>query len=168
MPREFPAAFDARLRSLFPDYVSGRFNESLGRWELVFLSAAGYPVSQFWGLERNPLTGERIAPDPATGLLPYRDLDAAAQDEIVANCRATFIGVDAGQVSGDAHRDWSAKFKNVRTYNQNVMARDKRHKANDLADMITSFDIRRPGWLSEHSPEHQRLKARQEARNGIR
>jgi hypothetical protein len=167
MPREFPAAFDARLHALFPDYVGGRFNESLGRWELIFLSAAGYPVSQFWGLEKNPLTGERIKPDPATGLLPFRDLDIAAQDEIVANCRATFIGVEAGTTSGDAHRDWSNKFAAVRAYNKGLVAREKHAKANDLADMISSFDIRRPGWLSDHSPMHQRLRARQEVRRGL-
>lgn len=69
-----------------------RFNYDLGRWEFMLSSADGVIRSQFWGWYVNPLTGEPIPADPATGLQPFRDLDDAAIEEACANLTKTFIG----------------------------------------------------------------------------
>ncbi len=69
-----------------------RWNEEVGRWEFVLMSADGVPRSQFWGQFYNPFTGEPIEPDPATGLVPFRDLDDESMTEALANLEKTFVG----------------------------------------------------------------------------
>lgn len=155
---EPPADFVRRLHAAFPDFVDLRWNTHFSRWEFIFLSAAGRPVSQFWGWTRNPLTGEPIAPDPDTLLPPFRDLDASAQEEIMRNCEQTFIGNRA-----DATRDWRGRFRAVREHNESLRAARHKQRGQDFADMLAEFDIRRPGWLKESSPEYRRLRERQRA-----
>lgn len=163
MPREFPEAFKRRLHSLFPDFVDGRWNEQVSRWEFVFLSPAGFPSSQFYGWDRNPLTGTPIPPDPATGLYPFRDLTPDAQDEIVQCAQATFIG-NAPGATGDARHDRLAEFRAAREHNQQLVAKTRKQRSQDWADAVSEFDIRRPGWLKEHSREGQFLLRRQRQR----
>ena len=69
-----------------------RANELLHRYEFVLAGADGVPRSQFLGVWRNPMTGEPIAPDPVTGLFPFRDLDEAAMGEVCASLVKTFVG----------------------------------------------------------------------------
>lgn len=156
---EPPTAFVRRLRAAFPDFVELRWNTHFDRWEFVFLSAAGRPVSQFWGWARNPLTGAPIAPDPITLLPPFRDLDASAQEEILRNCEQTFLGNRA-----DAHRAWGDKFRATTAHNEALRTARRRQHAQDWADAIAEFDIRRPGWLKEHSREGRALTQAQAQR----
>ncbi len=69
-----------------------RFNEVLWRWEFQLTSADGITRSQFWCQFTNPLTGERIEPDPFTGLQPFRELDDLTMVEALANLESTFVG----------------------------------------------------------------------------
>lgn len=68
-----------------------RYNETLGRWEFVLTSADGVPRSQFWGVYKNPLTGEPVTPDPTTGLYPFRELDDEAMRDALKNLEMTFV-----------------------------------------------------------------------------
>lgn len=154
--RQPPAAFLIRLRQ-FPDFVDLRYNEAVGRWEFVFLSAAGREVSQFWGWARNPLTGAPIEPDPYTGLHPFRDLDQAAQDEIIKNCQQTFIGTELDRVTGNARRDRLEHMKGRVAYNEQLIKNKAKKAGDDYADMVAEMDVRRP-WLKFHSPAYKRLK----------
>ena len=68
-----------------------RYNETLGRWEFVLTCGDGVPRSQFWCVYKNPLTGEPIKPDPATGLQPFRELDDEAMRDALKNLESTFV-----------------------------------------------------------------------------
>lgn len=152
-----PAGLVARLKK-FPDFVEIRFNESVGRWEFIFLSAAGRPVSQFWGWGRNPLTGAPIEPDPATGLYPFRDIaDQATQDEIIRNCETTFIGNELSHVTGHGLRDREQHMRARIAGNAALVKQKAKQAGDDFADMVAEMDLRRP-WLRFHSPEYKKLK----------
>ncbi len=69
-----------------------RYNEDLCRWEFVMNGADGIPRSQFWGVFRNPLTGEPLEADTFTGLYPFRELTDEAMVEALANLTKTFVG----------------------------------------------------------------------------
>src|SRR5690348_13648115 len=120
--REPPAHFVRRLRAAFPDFVDLRFNDVVSRWEFIFLSAAGRPVSQFYGWYRNPLTGKPIQPDPYSNLQPFRDLDPAAQDEIFASCQQTFIGKEK-DATGDGLHDHKKRIVRLTQENEELFAR---------------------------------------------
>jgi hypothetical protein len=161
--REPPASFVRRLRAAFPDFVDLRYNEAVARWEFVFLSAAGREVSQFYGWTRNPLTGEPIKPDSYTNLHPFRDLDPTAQDEIFAACQQTFIGKEK-DATGDGLHDYAKRISRLTNENYALFAARKREAAQNIADTVAEMDIRRPGWLKDHSPEGKRLAAFQRQR----
>lgn len=141
----FPEAFDRRLKELFPDFVEGRYNTAVGRFEFVFNSAANRPVSQFWGWDRNSITGAKIEPDPVTGLLPFRDLDPAAQQEIIDSCTRTFIG---NRADGDG--TWQQKATKARQYNADKRTTSATQRGKEFAYLIRQVDIRRPGWKKDH------------------
>lgn len=148
-PREAPAWFVARLRQ-YPDFVELRFNEQLERWEFVFLSAANKPVSQFYGRQVNPFTGERIAPDPVTGLLPFRDLDDTACGEILKSLDETFIGRREGPGT------WRRQAAEANAFNRAAHERQVAQRADDFAYAIQQVDIRRP-WMTHHGPRAPKL-----------
>lgn len=149
--REAPADFVAQLKREFPDFVEVRFNEQVGRWEFVLLSAANRPVSQFLGWDRNPLTGEKIEPDPVTGLLPFRDLDPTAQNEIIDNMRRTFLG---NRHDGDG--TWQRKADNANRYNRELRLQNAKRRAEDFAYMLQQVDLRRP-WVKFHKRGPKRI-----------
>lgn len=62
-----------------------RFNEGLGRWEFVLMSADGIARSQFWGWFNRPV-------DPVSGLHPFRELDDDAMVAALRNLETTFVG----------------------------------------------------------------------------
>ena len=154
--REPPAHFVRRLRAAFPDFVDIRFNEAVSRWEFIFLSAAGREVSQFYGWTKNPLTGAAIQPDSYTTLHPFRDLDTRAQEEIIAACQETFIGNEK-DATGYGFHDYEKRVRRLTNENYDKYDRARRQAATDWADAVAEVDIRRPGWLKDHSPEGKRL-----------
>lgn len=149
--REAPAAFVAQLRAEFPDFVELRFNEQVGRWEFITLSAAGRPVSQFYGRDRDEQTGAPIEPDPVSGLLPFRDLDPTAQHEILENMRRTFIGN-----RHDGPGTWSRKAERARAHNNELRRARARERAEDYAYMLQQVDLRRP-WVKFHRRGKQQV-----------
>jgi hypothetical protein len=140
--RSAPDSLVRRLRE-FPDFLDVRFNESLSRWEFQFSSAAGLPTSQFFGWDRNPLTGAVIEPDEF-GLLPFRDLDDVACAEIIASCERTFIGNRA-----DGAGTWKKQSDQTLAYNAGVRRRSAVKRADDYAYAVQQVDLRRP-WLKHH------------------
>ena len=94
MPAKLKPEWLARLRQIDPQ-AELRFNHLLGRWEFLLTSADGVLRSQFFGQfywTRADGTRVPVAPDPATGLHPFRDLDDAAIEEVCGNMERTFIG----------------------------------------------------------------------------
>lgn len=142
--REVPADFERKLRALFPDFVSARYNEQICRYEFVFRSAGNREVSQFWGWDRNPLTGERVEPDPVSGLAPFRELDAAAQAEIIDNCTRTFLGNRA-----DGAGTWAKQITGRSAENAALRKASAKRRGEDFAYMIKQVDLRRP-WVKDH------------------
>jgi hypothetical protein len=142
--REPPAAFVARLQAHFPDVQAVRFNEAVGRWEFVLTSAVGRPVSQFYGWFRNPLTGNPIEPDPVTGLVPFRDLDATAQEEIFRSLEATYLGN-----RHDGFRNVKAQQDSRRRFNRELTAARVRQRAVTLAELFHEVNIQR-AWVKDH------------------
>ncbi len=61
-----------------------RFNEAVGRWEFLLMSADGITRSQFWGHFDQ-------TSDPLSGLHPYRELDDVTMHEALANLTKTFV-----------------------------------------------------------------------------
>lgn len=153
--REPPADFVAKLRE-FPDFQELRFNVLLGRWEFVFLSVAGRPVSQFFGWDRNPLTGAPVTADPDTGLLPFRDLDAVAQAEILQACRETYLAKDADVET------WAQKAKAAREHNVALRQASAKRRADDYAYLIQQMDLRRP-WVKYHQRSREKQYFHQRA-----
>jgi hypothetical protein len=145
MPREAPSAFVAEMHRRFPDFVDVRFNEALRRWEFIFTSAAGRPVSQFLGWSFNPVTGKPIEPDPVTGLLPYRELDDAAQRYVIESCEKTYLGN-----RHDGSASWKQHTRKTIAHNDNLHRSRRRQQAEDYAYAIQQVDIRRPGWKMDH------------------
>lgn len=136
-----PKQFVAELRRRFPDFVDLRMNNLVNRWEFIFKSQANIPVSQFWGWTRNPVTGERIEPDPVTGLTPFRDLDVDAQKEILVSLEKTFIGNVGG---------WKTHAKETMRFNKELHKKKIKDKADDYAYALQQVDLRRP-WVKEHT-----------------
>lgn len=149
--REVPAAFERRLRELFPDFVLARYNESVCRFEFIFRSAGNLEVSQFWGWDRNPLTGEPVGPDGSTGLLPFRDLDAVAQQEIIDNCTKTFLGN-----RHDGAGTWAKQIKERSAGNKALRKARAKQRGEDYAYMIKQVDLRKR-WVKDHPRKRKPL-----------
>lgn len=153
--REAPPAFVARLRAAFSDFIDLRYNVTVHRWEYVSLSSANKQVSQFWGWFKNPLTGKVIEADPVTGLLPFRDLDLTAQEEMFANLERSFIGNRAdGQ---GTHRAQQAAH---RKFNTDLLAKRRMERANLITDILMDVPTGR-AWVKDHphakDPRRQRM-----------
>jgi hypothetical protein len=139
--RRVSAGFIAHLRAKFPDVRDVRWNDALSRWELISDSLGGQPVSQFWGWFVDPNTGVRLAPDPVTGLYPFRDLDGAGQLALVANLEKGF------QLRGAS--DWRTKIAQRSRWNAEQRALRVKQRAQTFAELIAECDLRRP-WKKEH------------------
>lgn len=139
-----PVGFEALLKKMWPDFRELRWNELVSRWEFIFTSAAGTPVSQFYGWYRNPLTGENIDVDVDSMMPPFRDLTLDAIQEIIAYGEKSYLGNRE-----DGARDWRDNFQQTMRAN-----RDKRHKAwaargQAYSDLIKEVRIARP-WVKHH------------------
>lgn len=142
--REAPAAFVAEMRRKFADFRDVRWNEQVGRWEFVFLSAMNRECSQFLGWSHNPLTGETIEPDPVSGLLPMRELDVEAQAYVIASCEKTYIGNPV-----DGASSWAEHFRKGIEHNKRVHLNRRRAQTDDFAYAMQQVDLRKP-WVKEH------------------
>lgn len=139
-------AFNQRLQLTFGSDWVARWDDVAKRYAIDSLSAAGQKVSQYWGWFRDA-NGQPLAPHPVTGLHAYRDLDEAAQEEIVRNLHRSYIGE-----TGDGAIDWARDEAKRRAHNQGIIQQSRKAKAAAFADMIASMDIRRPGWRKDHQP----------------
>lgn len=139
-----PAAFVARLKALCGADWDVRFNDEVNRWEFQSTSAGGMRVSQFLGWFKNPLTGERIEPDPVTGLAPFRDLDSTAQAEVLKNLEESYIGN-----RHDGAKDWETWSGDRIKYNKQLDQAKRRKRAEDYAYSLQQVDLRRP-WVKYH------------------
>lgn len=131
----------ARLRGLHGcAEASIRFNYDVGRWEFILPSADGVPRSQFWGLFKNPITGQQLEPDKVTGLYPFRDLDDAGMEEAIANLEKTYVA--------NPHDGAGSPRKEVqRRIDFNTLLRQgwRRDKANLFVDMMADRGRRMRG-----------------------
>ncbi len=131
--REPKAMWIRALRALTGNEADNiRFNEVLWRWEFQLISADGITRSQFWCQFTNPLTGERIEPDPCTGLQPFRELDDLTMVEALDNLRSTFVGnpYDGG---GTTQKQVQANIDHNRAEGRRRWAQGGK----DFADMTT-------------------------------
>lgn len=149
--REAPTAFVAEMHRRFSDFRGVRWNEHVSRWEFQFLSQFNTVTSQFLGWSHNPLTGEAIAPDPVTGLAPFRDLDEQAQAFVIKSCEKTFIGN-----RHDGASSWAETIKKGAEHNKKVH-RDRRvAQAEDWGYALQQVDLRRP-WVKHHQRSTEKL-----------
>lgn len=144
MSRPVPEDFVAQLRATFGAGHDVRWNEAVSRWEIISPSADGKPCSQFWGWFYDPVTRQRLEPDPVTGLLPFRDLDATAQGEILRNMEASFIG------HPEEGGSWHQRYRTRTRFNQALHRAKVRQRAVNFADMIHEVNLARP-WVKHHS-----------------
>ena len=158
MIREAPPAFVARLRAAFPDFLDLRYNTAVHRWEYVSLSSANKPVSQFWGWFRNSLTGAPIEPDPITGLVPFRDLDLTAQEELFQNLEKSFIGNRQDGPGSQAKKQAQA-----RTHNNALVLKKRKDRAETLAGLLAEMSTGRD-WVTDHPHAKDPRRVRREAR----
>jgi hypothetical protein len=143
--REPPADFVLKLKAQCGSDWDVRFNVEVGRWEFQSISAGGMRVSQFFGWFYNPLTLERIEPDPNTGLAPFRDItDINTQDEILKNLEQSYIGNRE-----DGARDWETLSGNRMRYNGAVDADRRQKRGADFAYLMKQMEIKRQ-WLPEN------------------
>lgn len=140
-----PAAFNHRLATTFGSDYRMTWDATVGRFALHSLSAAGKPITQYWCWFYDPVTREPLAPDPATGLHPYRGLDQRAQDEIVRNLQVSYIGQ-----TGDGLTDWTRDQQARRAHNTALQQQRVRARAQQFADLIHEVKLNRP-WLKHHS-----------------
>lgn len=149
--------FIARCRAAFPDFVTARFNDAVGRYEIITKSTVGREVSQFFGWFNNPMTGAPIAPHEVTGLLPFREFDTDAQGEVFRAMQAT--GIDNRHDGKGTHRaDQAAR----REKNRILTAARLRARVETIANVVKEVDLRRP-WVKFHpnqrDPRARRLRA---------
>jgi hypothetical protein len=137
-------AFVARCRASFPDFMDARYNDVLKRYEIITLSAANRPVSQFYGWFRNPLTGKAIEPDPVTGLVPFRELDETAQEEVFKSLEQTFLGNPLD--GAGSHR---ASQQRAREYNAALVQKRRKERAETIVGVLKEMTIARP-WVKYH------------------
>ena len=120
-----------------------RYNETRSRWEFILTSADGMPRSQYWGVSKNPLTGEPVKPDPVTGLHPFRELDDEAMRDALKNLEMTFV---ANPFDGAG----STRKEVQKRINENLDDGQRRYKQGgyDFADMVNDRAKRLRGAIS--------------------
>ena len=144
-PRIPPDDFVRRLKALCGADWDVRYNEEVHRWEFLSTSAGGMRVSQFLGWFTNPLTGERIEPDPITGLLPFRDLTPDCQEEVLKNLEASYLGNRE-----DGAGTYKRQFEQRMRFNRDIRIASARKRGQLYADLIAEVNLARPGWKKEH------------------
>lgn len=145
------STFNRRLATTFgAGYVAG-YDANAGRYYVDTPTVTGRTVRQFWAWFVDA-QGMPIEPHPETGLHPFRDLDESAQEVIVRNLHQSNIGV-----TGYGDKDWGDQIAANLAENRSIARGRRRQRAQDWADMVSSMDIRRPGWLKEHQPSNRKV-----------
>ena len=90
MSRTVPARWLIQLRAVSPE-ADLRFNEQVGRWEFLIKNAEGKHQSQFYGRFHDATSGQKMKPDPRTGMFPFRELDDEGMREVCRNLQLTAI-----------------------------------------------------------------------------
>lgn len=119
-----------------------RFNETLHRWEFQLVGASGAVQSQFWGQFTDPRTGERVKPDPDTGMYAFRELDDAGMREALRNLERTFVGNRA-----DGAGTVRKHILNGMRYNRSVYRKHRSDRADLFVDMVAERQKRLRGAL---------------------
>ena len=142
-----PAGFVAELVRRFGAGHDARFNETLNRWEVITPSASGKPIAQVWGwfYTVDRATGERrpIPPNP-DGLPPFRELDGAAQREIIENMERSFVGN-----LHDGAESMAARIRRIAAENAAKKADARRRRAETFTHLLTEVRIARR-WKPDH------------------
>lgn len=144
--RVAPPEFVAELVRRFGAGHDARFNDLTSRWEVITPSAAGKPIAQVWGwFYRLDANGARVPVPPGPdGLPPYRDLDAAAQAEIIDNMTRSFVGN-----RHDGARSWSERLRATSQQNAALKAQRLRKRSETFADLIGEVTLN-GRWRKEH------------------
>jgi hypothetical protein len=145
--REPKPEWVAALKALCGAESELRWNDTVGRWEFRLLSADGVIRSQFWAWFFNPRTGERLEPDPVTGLLPFRDLDDDAMGEALRNLERTFIG-NRQDGAGTTRREMERRIG----FNRELQHGKYREAGEAFADMAAERGRRIRGAAMIHVP----------------
>lgn len=124
-----------------------RWNEQAGRWEFIIPGADGVPRSQFWGWFYDPRTGQRVEPDPVSGMVPFRDLDDAAMAEALDNLQRTYIG-NRHDGAGTTRREFMRRHR----HNQAVQRAQYLRAGELFADMVADRGLRLRGGVQIHVP----------------
>lgn len=84
MARTVPRHWLTQLRAVSPG-ADLRWNEEVYRWEFLIRDATGQLRSQFYGRFHDTNTGQKLKPDPQTGMFPFRELDDEGLREVCRN-----------------------------------------------------------------------------------
>lgn len=145
MTREAIAAqFAAVLRRRFGSGHSCEYDLTTQRYVVISPSAAGRPCRQFVVWYQDPHTGQPNKAD-VLGLLPFRELDAACQADILEAMDRTSL-----TNRHDGAQTWDAQARRVLEHNEAVTRAGIREAAELFALGLTEVDLRRP-WLKHHT-----------------
>lgn len=145
MMREVTARlFAAVLAQRFGSGYGCEFDLKIQRFVVITPSATGRPVRQVVVWRHDPNTGRPTQPD-VLGLLPFRELDADCQREILYALDKTAL-----TNPHDGAQGWANHVRTVEAHNDAVTARSLREAAELMAYGLTEVDLRRP-WLKHHS-----------------
>lgn len=154
--RTVPPAFIAELKRRFGSGYDARYDLKKQRFVIRTPTMRGPPIEQVWGWFHDPTRSTwnatsrqfehpPVPVDAETGLPPFRELDARAQLEILDAMEKTYL-----HNRHDGHASWAKRGEATQAYNQQLQQAAAKQRAVDYADMVTEFDIRRPGWLKTH------------------
>lgn len=145
--REPPREFEALLKRKWPDFRRIEWDQTYSRWRFFFTSAAGREASLLYTWDRDPHTGGEPQRDPLTGLLPFRDLDAQAQAEIIYHGDRTAL---TNPQDGAGTWERATRRQSARQRAEHKRRRDQ--QSADYAYALQQVDLRRP-WLRDHQPD---------------
>jgi len=146
--REPQPSWIRRLRALTgQEHDTIRWNADVGRWEFVLTEADGVQRSQFWGWFRLPTTGQPLAPDPETGLYPFRELEGEGINEALANLERTFVG-NPFDGAGSNRKEVIRRHR----WNQHEKAKHYQRAGEAFADMAAERGHRLRGSPLIHVP----------------
>lgn len=138
------ARFGAVLAAEFGSGYGCEWDFQLQRYAVITPSVAGKPCKQWVMWKRDPVTGLPTKPD-ILGVLPFRELDAQCQQEILHNMRTSEI-VNPHDGAGT----WARHQTRVTAHNDKIVSDSNKLDAELFAMSISEVDLRRP-WLKHHS-----------------
>ena len=113
-----------------------RWNEVVGRWEFVLMSADGISRSQFWGYFDQPV-------EPLTGLHPFRELDDGEMRIALDNLTKSFVA-NPFDGAGTTKKEVMKRIKENRDEGQ----RRYKQGGEDFADLVSDHAKRLRGATS--------------------